>query len=422
MKIAIIGAGVGGSSLAYYLSKNNNDFKITIFEKNKITGGRARDINFNGKIIETGASFFHSANKNINELVEITGLRKEILPRSTFGLWNGDKLLFQTVKSDILSNIKLFFRFGYGLLKLQKAISNVKSNIQNFYREDKTFKSIPEMIKLLGFEKLYSSSIQDALFEYGISDKIIAEIAIPANRYIYHVCGKRQMNGFAGFVSLIASDGEPIYYLYDGNKTLSSELIKISGAELKLGQKVDSITSIDNKYSVKTGETEELFDVVVISTPLEIAKIDLNINNNKPKMNRKYFPYTKTIILGKPKPEFFGTKNMPDMLMVSEKLIKETDIMYGLDTKGNDYWTISSGKEIDDKILAQMFDIRDKKVITVNYTYPELEPIKFNEFEPLILDHNLYYANSVDTLSPTMETSIIVSRNISKLIQSNINK
>ena len=40
----------------------------------------------------------------------------------------------------------------------------------------------------------------------------------------------------------------------------------------------------------------------------------------------------------------------------------------------------------------------------------------YADFDPLMLAENLYYNNSVDTLSPTMESSIIVARNISRLI------
>ena len=53
----------------------------------------------------------------------------------------------------------------------------------------------------------------------------------------------------------------------------------------------------------------------------------------------------------------------------------------------------------------------------VSYTYPDLEPIDFDKFAPMIIQDGLFYLSGVDTLSPTMESSLIVSRNISKLLK-----
>ena len=70
-----------------------------------------------------------------------------------------------------------------------------------------------------------------------------------------------------------------------------------------------------------------------------------------------------------------------------------------------------------------MFSETDElKQVEISYTYPELEPINYTDFDPLMLADNLYYGNSVDTLSPTMESSIIVARNLSRLISNKLEK
>ena len=67
-------------------------------------------------------------------------------------------------------------------------------------------------------------------------------------------------------------------------------------------------------------------------------------------------------------------------------------------------------------------EIDELKQVEISYTYPELEPINYAEFDSIMLTDNLYYGNSVDTLSPTMESSIIVARNLSRLISNKLEK
>ncbi len=424
MKIAIIGAGIGGSSLAYYLGKNE-EHEITVFESREEVGGRIRNVKIDDKIVETGAGFFHSVNQNIISLADELNLEKTKLVSDTLGLYDGKKMLYQTPKSDFWSTMKLLSRFGFNLLKLKAGVSLVKSNVTEFYDDNKPFKSIPEMIDRMGFGTIYTNELETQLKEMGVKEKIIAELAIPANRTIYHQCGDRQMNGFAGFVSLIASDNQPIYYINNGNKTLCQKLVDKSGAKLHLGKKVTCISQIEKGYSVEiSGETLE-FDTVVIATPLEVA--DLAIKNVDDMVeitsyNRKFVPYTKTIVAGEINPSYFGVKEAPDMILTTEN---SSAPMKGMNKncitgKGVTVWTLSGEDPVDRKELDKMFvDISEVHYAKVPYTYPDLTPIAFDKFPPLILGENLYYVNGVDSLSPTMESSIIVAKNISRLIESN---
>ena len=150
MKIAIIGAGIGGSSLAYYLG-NTKEHEITVFEGREEVGGRIRNVKIDDKIVETGAGFFHSVNKNIISLADELHIEKTQLVSDTLGLYNGEKMLYQTPKSDFLSTVKLLFRFGFNLLKLKGGVNLVKSNVTKFYDDDTPFLSIPEMIDRMGF-------------------------------------------------------------------------------------------------------------------------------------------------------------------------------------------------------------------------------------------------------------------------------
>ena len=70
---AIIGAGIGGASTAYFLKqKFGASCQISIFESDHI-GGRLATVKMANQEYEIGGSIIHSANKIMTELVEIVG-------------------------------------------------------------------------------------------------------------------------------------------------------------------------------------------------------------------------------------------------------------------------------------------------------------------------------------------------------------
>ena len=71
--LAIIGAGIGGTSAAHFLRKKfGTSCSITIFEEKEV-GGRLATIKMAGKEYEVGGSIIHSANKLMTDFLEETG-------------------------------------------------------------------------------------------------------------------------------------------------------------------------------------------------------------------------------------------------------------------------------------------------------------------------------------------------------------
>ena len=71
--LAIIGAGIGGTSAAHFLRKKfGASCSITIFEEKEV-GGRLATIKMAGKEYEVGGSIIHSANKLMTDFLEETG-------------------------------------------------------------------------------------------------------------------------------------------------------------------------------------------------------------------------------------------------------------------------------------------------------------------------------------------------------------
>lgn len=92
-RIAILGAGPGGTSTAYFFSKaqqklesegrGSEGFEVTLFERDERIGGRAAIVHpyFDEKLpaIELGASIFADVNKNLKRAAEVIHL----LPTNT---------------------------------------------------------------------------------------------------------------------------------------------------------------------------------------------------------------------------------------------------------------------------------------------------------------------------------------------------
>ena len=72
-RIAIVGAGVGGCSAAYFLRKLcGEDIDLHVFEK-AVVGGRTDVIQFDGHKYESGGAVMHSSNKYLADFAQQFG-------------------------------------------------------------------------------------------------------------------------------------------------------------------------------------------------------------------------------------------------------------------------------------------------------------------------------------------------------------
>lgn len=70
-RMAIIGAGIGGGSVAYYSQNfSNESFSIVAFERQDYIGGRLKHIVHNGQVLELGGDAWASPNHYVRSLVE----------------------------------------------------------------------------------------------------------------------------------------------------------------------------------------------------------------------------------------------------------------------------------------------------------------------------------------------------------------
>uniref|UniRef100_A0A8C2N072 Uncharacterized protein n=1 Tax=Cricetulus griseus TaxID=10029 RepID=A0A8C2N072_CRIGR len=72
-KIAVIGAGIGGSAVAHFLQQHFGPrVQIVVYEKGAV-GGRLATISVNKQNYESGAASFHSLSLHMQDFVKLLG-------------------------------------------------------------------------------------------------------------------------------------------------------------------------------------------------------------------------------------------------------------------------------------------------------------------------------------------------------------
>lgn len=131
-KVAIIGAGIGGLTVGYELSKKG--YKVTVFEKEKKIGGLLSDFKIEGKSLEKTYHHIFKTDKEIINLIEELGLQSRLKwHKSTVGLYYDEKMysfmgaidLLKFNKLDLISKFRLgmiylWLKFDNNFLKYEK--------------------------------------------------------------------------------------------------------------------------------------------------------------------------------------------------------------------------------------------------------------------------------------------------------------
>ncbi|MHA1971352.1 MAG: FAD-dependent oxidoreductase [Candidatus Hodarchaeales archaeon] len=420
MKVGIIGAGIGGSSAAYYLKEKQPDIDITIYESLDILGGRLFNRKFGNITNELGGTFFHSVNKNIVELVEAFNLETENYVYPRFGIWDGSRFIFRSSQSSLVTNLKLLLRYRLTLFKLNGLIKKAKKRLNQLYQKtDGVFESFEDLFTNGNINEWISTSFNDLLVSEGISRKFIDEIIEPSTRLIYtqnvHICG------FAGLATLISSDGTPIMKLVQGNSTLPKKLIETSKAELKLNHRVKSLEKgKDNKIIVSGDNFSEKFGKIIIACPIEQCKLEFKEISLPVFEYRSFQKVYIKIIIGDVKPSYFGVnkaEEIPELLMTKAN----SDIPFnslenlGKDDEGRTFYNLISTQPITENLINDLFSktyyIEDH---TWEYAYPISKAIQ--KMQPCKLSENIYYINGIESSASTMEASALGAKTVVNLL------
>ncbi|XP_044519514.1 prenylcysteine oxidase 1 [Gracilinanus agilis] len=446
-KIAIIGAGIGGTSASYYLrQKFGKDVMIDVFERGKV-GGRLATLKVEGHEYESGGSIIHPLNLHMKRFVKELDLSTLQGTGGLLGIYNGETLVFEESNWFIINMLKLLWHYGFQFLRMHMWVEDILDKFMRIYRyqsHDYCFSSVEGLLHALGgneFSGMLNRTILEALQKAGFSEKFLNEIITAAMRVNYGQ--STGVNSFVGAVSLACADSGQ-WAVEGGNKRVCEGLLQSSKARLISG----SVIQIEEKsrtkqiggptknyevtYKTDSGINKDLYDIVIVAAPLnrKMSNITfLNFDPPIPEFHQYYQHLVTTFVHGRLNASYFGykatesmyltdilTTNNPDLFINSIAMaspVKEEARLRSKPVTGFAVWKIFSQEFLTKEQLNLLFVNHDSVQEKEWFAYPYYEPPE--KCPPIILRDHMYYLNSIEWAASAMEMSAISAHNAALL-------
>ncbi len=244
MKVAIIGAGIGGLSLAYYLRKQSRDIDIDVYEKSSAPGGLGGWIDTKDYAIEPYYHHFFTGDRELISLIRELGLEDKLLfAKSLNGSFYDDGIVSMSSPFDLLSFNKLSL-----IERIRLAIVLV-------------------FLKLLPDGRLLDNQTAADWMKRWAGQREYEKIWDPLM--------KGKFDKFANKISMswlwgrIHDRTAELGYLRGGMKVLFNSLSKTlikRNIGIIYGNEITSIKVKENGYVLRVGQKEYLYDLIVNTT------------------------------------------------------------------------------------------------------------------------------------------------------------
>ncbi|KAF7354883.1 Prenylcysteine lyase [Mycena sanguinolenta] len=436
-KIAIIGAGAGGASAAFWIAKAKERFggidevEVDVYDKNSYIGGRTvvypYDDSTNFSAVELGASIFVKANKNIWRAVDEFNLtRRDFRDENGMGIWDGEKLLFTTSGGwwSWWDSAKALLRYGFhSPRRTQQFVDSMIDKFLTLYAPDAPkWDNITHLSSSLNWTDLVSQSTSEYLQSQGVSNKFISELVEASTRVNYGQNADK-IHALEGACSLAPTGASSVE---GGNFQVFEQFLKRSQANVYLNTSVNSITpTTANQWVLDSDRGSETYTAIILAAPYHSTKIRVptDISSRIPPQPYVHLHVTllSTTQPSVPAQSFSlpSSTKIPAMLLTTFEGArnggKEPEFnslsYHGLISEGEWVVKIFSKKRISNKWLSKMFDNQVGWVLRKEWdAYPVLPPT--SSFPDVKLAPNFYYVNSFEPFISTMETQTLASRNV----------
>ncbi|KAF2869145.1 prenylcysteine oxidase-like protein 1 precursor [Massariosphaeria phaeospora] len=467
-RVAVIGAGAGGSSTAYFLSQNADaagiPVDISVFERGARVGGRCTTVNAwsdPAQPVELGASIFVDVNRILVDAAEKFDLSTASMgaPRAEgaaeLGVWDGKQFLVKTSDEDgWWQKAKLLWRYGLAPIKTNSLMKSTVAKFLTMYAEPVfPWKSLNEVVHDVGLADTMAMTGLQFLTANGIGEKFAHEI-IQASTRVNYAQNLKLIHGLETMVCMATSGAMSIA---GGNYQIFDRMLESSSSiSTHLNTSVTKISKqSDNTYNLTTSSGEiSSFDDVVLATPLQFASIEID---PAPEHVPDEIPYVEMFVtlFASPHrldPKAFNLeagKQVPNFVLTTLPDGEDTGSdPNGVGTPG--FWSISiirtglnphgapspeniykifapkpAGAKLLSHILGKYISddeaehgsrngaiswIHHKTWHSYPYEYPRVT------FDEISLDDGLWYTSSIESFISTMETSALAGKNVAKLI------
>ncbi|KAG0234654.1 hypothetical protein BGX31_004477 [Mortierella sp. GBA43] len=471
--VAIIGAGAGGSSTAYYLSQylqpphvsRKHQHSITIFEESERIGGRCRVFRVRNpgqkdEYIEVGASIFVKVNYNLFNAAKEFGLKTKPLDNELVAIWDGNKFIFEESQWKFWSILKGIKRWGLAPIRMHFILKSTLDDLCEWYKTSESHATIEGFAKRFKLDKVAAKMSHLFLQNHKIGQAYSQEVIEVATRVNYG-SNLDEIHALGALVTMAADNALQIQ---DGNFQIFEGMVGHSKAHVQLNTKIARVRRIppvnigdDSRFEVTTvSGHKEIFDTVVIAAPIQSTDIDFDLDLPPlPKVN--YRTIFATFVRGNVNPHYFNAtsaEKFPAHILTTNGDAEFTSL--SIQTKlsnGETVTKIFSPHRLDDELLDRLYLKRTWVKVKEWKAYPKLAPIQFNAesnpFESLyhndqdqvVLDNldkeqeqekleaawgeieivpGVYYVNAFEPLISTMETETIAGKNVARLVRDRI--
>ncbi|KAH9942685.1 FAD/NAD(P)-binding domain-containing protein [Amylocystis lapponica] len=451
-RIAIIGAGAGGSSAAFWLGKAREraglDLQVDVYERSDYIGGRDTIVHPYDdpslEPLELGGSIFVKSNKNLWRATDEFGLERLAFgddEGAVLGLWDGAEFILSVGGSSFYSNwwtaLKVWWRYGFSAPRVTQAIvdSMLKTFVTLYAPDAPRFANVTSLADSFGWSDIAGRTTAEHLDAHGVNPKWTRELVDAMTRVNYGQ-DVDAIHALEGLVSLAANGASGVK---GGNFQIFENFLARSNASVHLNTTVHSISraSPDGPWTVHTSAGTAQYRAVILAAPFHSSGIALSPAALAAAIPAQ--PYVQlhvtllTTTSPAPSAAYFGLKgDVPTEVLTTWERVRAggapapefNSLTYhgrvaradGAERAGADEWTVKifSKERVSDEWLAGMFG-------TVGWVhrkewdaYPVLPPT--SAFPPVKLDRGLFYVNAFEPFISTMETETISSRNVVDLL------
>ncbi|XP_028273039.1 prenylcysteine oxidase 1 [Parambassis ranga] len=449
-RIAVVGAGIGGTAAAYFLRQEfGAGVKIDVFEPDT-AGGRLATVKFGEHEYETGGSVIHPLNLHMKHFIEKLGIPQRKDVPTKMAIFDGKELVFEESDWFIINFLRILWRYGFNFLRMQMWVESILDKFMRIYQYQQygySFSSVERLLHAMGgdsFLTLMNQTLEETMRAKGFSQVFLNEIVVPITRVNYGQSVR--INGFVGAVSLAGADSG-LWAVDGGNKRVCTGLLYHSKSEL-ISARVTSISIKDRpskrgistsfyevNYVGESGSAHALYDIVVIATPLHQGTSDILFSGFSPPIPShypgRYHQTVSTLVHGLLNVSYLGTSEPASDFTVSDILTMESkgsiiNSLSSLDpvhipaaykrppTDQPKVWKVFSPQPLSQEQLQDMFLSYDLVSKTPWLAYPAYRPPQ-RKTPPFILHDRMYYLNAVEWAASAMEMSAISARNVALL-------
>lgn len=476
LRVAVIGAGIGGTSAAYFLHKKLPTAKIDILEANQVVGGRLATLFAAGREYEIGGSIIHPANRLMVQLRDTCHLEPLTDPDGggsfallTTSTSTSHHIAYQPPAWAGPVGLKLSLLLRYGLFSLVRLDNFVGSLLETFgqiyplLEEGRGYPTLAEMLTAMSprpekrqaaaaaepppeLIHLTQLDLATKLESLGLGRQLVEELVMVATKVNYGQL-PAQLHSLVGAVSLAGTQGD-LWRIKGGNYRLPECLIKLSQANLHLHTRVTEVsrpnqTTTGHRYRLHLEEPSESgpprpatrdYDLVIVARPLtpdQPSPLKLPASAVSPPLapadGRYHHTYTYLVHARHLNGSRLGAEDeraaLPDSLffidpverLASISRLRPVNSDLAKESEEGSVYKIFSGSQLTKEDLAGYF-VGIKSVQPVDWlAYPHYSSNEKHELGRFELEPGLYHVNAVEWAASAMEMSALAGRNVANL-------